>query len=60
MTTPVISVQWDKTIKEVEEIMTKYGINAMPVLKDGKYIGIITRGGDRKSNFSWFKKIKGL
>jgi len=58
MTTPVISVQWDKTIKEVEEIMTKYGINAMPVLKDGKYIGIITRGVIEKAIFHGLKKSK--
>jgi len=58
MTTPVISVQWDKSIKEVEEIMTKYGINAIPVLKDDKYTGIITRGVVEKAIFHGLKSSK--
>lgn len=58
MTTPVISVQWDRTIKEVEEMMTKYGINAMPVIKDGKYIGVITRGVVEKAIFHGLKKSR--
>lgn len=55
MTTPVISVQWNRKIKEVEEMMTKYGINAMPVLKKDKYIGIITRGVVEKAIFHGLK-----
>jgi len=58
MTTPVISVQWDKSIKEVEEMMTKYGINAIPVLKDDKYTGIITRGVVEKAIFHGLKSSK--
>lgn len=58
MTTPVISVQWDKTIKEVEEMMTKYGINAMPVIKNEKYVGIITRGVVEKAIFHGLKKSR--
>ncbi|MEN2994166.1 MAG: CBS domain-containing protein [Thermodesulfovibrio sp.] len=58
MTTPVISVQWDKTIKEVEEIMTKYGINAMPVLKGESFIGVITRGVVEKAIFHGLKRSK--
>ncbi|MCS7163829.1 MAG: CBS domain-containing protein [Thermodesulfovibrio sp.] len=58
MTTPVISVQWDKTIKEVEEIMTKYGINAMPVVKGESFIGVITRGVVEKAIFHGLKKSK--
>ncbi|GAQ95645.1 tRNA nucleotidyltransferase [Thermodesulfovibrio aggregans] len=58
MTTPVISIQWDKPIKEVEKIMTKYGINAMPVIKDNKYIGIITRGVVEKAIFHGLKQSR--
>jgi len=32
-------------------MMTKYGINAIPVLKDDKYTGIITRGVVEKAIF---------
>jgi tRNA nucleotidyltransferase (CCA-adding enzyme) len=58
MTTPVITVQWDKTIKEVEEMMTRYGINALPVVKYNKYVGVITRGVVEKAIFHGFKKSK--
>lgn len=58
MTTPVISVHWSTQIKEVEKIMTKYGINAMPVLRDGRYIGIITRGVVEKAIFHGLKKSR--
>lgn len=58
MTTPVISVQWDRTIKEVEEMMTKYGINAIPVLKGENFIGVITRGVVEKAIFHGLKNSK--
>ncbi|WP_353684128.1 CBS domain-containing protein [Thermodesulfovibrio sp. 3907-1M] len=58
MTTPVISVQWDRTIKEVEGMMTKYGINAMPVIKNNKYIGVITRGVVEKAIFHGLKQSR--
>jgi tRNA nucleotidyltransferase (CCA-adding enzyme) len=58
MTTPVISVQWNTTIKEVEKMMTNYGINAMPVVKEDKYIGLITRGVVEKAIFHGLKKSR--
>jgi len=58
MTTPVISVQWDRTIKEVEAMMTKYGINAMPVIKNDKYVGVITRGVVEKAIFHGLKQSR--
>ncbi len=58
MTTPVISVQLDRTIKEVEEMMTKYGINAIPVLKGESFMGVITRGVVEKAIFHGLKKSK--
>lgn len=58
MTTPVISVQWNRTIKEVEEMMTKYGINAIPVLKGESFIGVITRGVVEKAIFHGLKNSK--
>ncbi len=60
MTTPVVSVQWDVPIKEVEKIMTKYGINAMPVIRDEKYVGIITRGVVEKAIFHGLQKSRVL
>ncbi len=51
MTTPVIVVQWNSSISEVERMMTRYGVNALPVVKDGRYMGIITRGVVEKGIF---------
>lgn len=58
MTTPVISVDSNTPIKEVEKIMTKFGINAMPVLKGQDYIGIITRGVVEKAIFHGLQRSK--
>ena len=43
MTVPVIVVQWNSSISEVERMMTRYGVNALPVVKDGRFMGVITR-----------------
>ncbi|MFZ5997276.1 MAG: CBS domain-containing protein [Nitrospirota bacterium] len=51
MTTPVITVQWSSTIREAERVMTRYGINAVPVVKNSKYRGVITRGVVEKALF---------
>ena len=44
MTFPVLTIQSSSTIKIAERTLTRYGVNALPVL-DGKglYMGIITR-----------------
>ena len=63
MSTPVIVVQWNSNIKEAGLVMTRYGVNALPVVKDGGYCGIITRevvekalfhglGGNRCADFA--------
>jgi tRNA nucleotidyltransferase (CCA-adding enzyme) len=51
MTTPVIVVQWNSTIREAERMMTRYGVNALPVVKDDEYQGVITRGVVEKAIF---------
>jgi len=43
MTFPVITTSHKTTIKEIESIMTRYAVNVLPVTKDGRYYGIITR-----------------
>jgi len=51
MTMPVIVVQWNSSISEVERMMTRYGVNALPVVKDGSFMGVITRGVVEKGIF---------
>ncbi len=40
---PVKSVESGSPIKEALSILTKYSINAMPVLSNGRVVGVITR-----------------
>ena len=43
MTKPAITISPDATLKEAEKVLVRYNINALPVVKDGKVLGIITR-----------------
>ncbi|NBG87006.1 CBS domain-containing protein [Isachenkonia alkalipeptolytica] len=43
MTTEVITVEEDQTVEEVATIMTKEKINRVPVIKDNRLVGIISR-----------------
>ncbi|MFN3480331.1 MAG: CBS domain-containing protein [Thermodesulfovibrionales bacterium] len=58
MTTPVITIPSDSTVKEAESMMTRYGVNVLPVVRDGKYSGILTREIVEKALFHGFKKSK--
>ena len=56
MTSPVISIPWDSSIREAEDSMTKFGVNVLPVIKDGEYAGLISRETVEKAIFHGFKK----
>ncbi len=56
MTSPVISIEWNASVKEAEVMMTKYGVNVLPVLRDGKYAGLISREIVEKALFHGFGK----
>ncbi|MFC1549585.1 CBS domain-containing protein [Nitrospirota bacterium] len=44
MTSPVLTIQSSSTVKSAESTLTRYGVNALPVLDEkGMYMGIITR-----------------
>jgi tRNA nucleotidyltransferase (CCA-adding enzyme) len=43
MTKPIISVQPDMTLDEVRELLIRHDVGRLPVLEDGKLIGIISR-----------------
>jgi len=58
MTTPVIVISWDKTIKDAEDMMTRYGVNVLPLIKNNRYIGILTREVVEKALFHGFHKSK--
>jgi tRNA nucleotidyltransferase (CCA-adding enzyme) len=58
MTSPVVTTQWDSTIKEAEDTMTRYGVNVLPILRDGAYAGLISREIIEKALFHGFRKNK--
>jgi len=60
MTSPVISLNWDRAIKEIEITMTKYGVNVLPVIKNAKYAGLISREIVEKALFHGFGKSKAI
>lgn len=60
MTSPVVSTNLDSTIKGIEITMTKYGVNVLPVIKNGKYIGLISREVVEKALFHGFGKSKAI
>ncbi|MBI3377728.1 MAG: CBS domain-containing protein [Nitrospirae bacterium] len=60
MTSPVVSINWDSTVKEIETIMIKYGVNVLPVMKDTKYTGLISREIVEKALFHGFGKSKAI
>jgi tRNA nucleotidyltransferase (CCA-adding enzyme) len=60
MTRPVISIQSDVSIKEAAAMMTRYGVNVLPVLKGDKYAGLISREIVEKALYHGFAKSKSL
>jgi CBS-domain-containing membrane protein len=44
MTTNVITVEETKTLREIVETLHRHRINRVPVVRDGKLVGIVTRG----------------
>jgi tRNA nucleotidyltransferase (CCA-adding enzyme) len=56
MTKPVITVQWDVSIKEAEAMMTRYGVNVLPIMRKDIYAGLISREIVEKALFLGFGK----
>ncbi len=58
MTSPVITTDFNTTIKEAELLMTRYGVNVLPVLKGGKYLGLLSREVVEKALLHGFGKSR--
>jgi len=58
MTTPVITISWTDAVKDAESMMTRYGVNVLPVVMDGKYNGIISREIVEKAIFHGFGRSR--
>lgn len=57
MTTPVKTVQKDVAIREAGDLMTRYGVNVLPVTDGKKLIGLITREIIQKTIFHRFGEL---
>jgi tRNA nucleotidyltransferase (CCA-adding enzyme) len=60
MTRPVVSIQRDVSVREAEAMMTRYGVNVLPVLGNEKYEGLISREVVEKALFHGFGKSKAI
>ncbi|MEW6740847.1 MAG: CBS domain-containing protein [Nitrospirota bacterium] len=60
MTTPVIVIQHNSMIRDAEDMMTRYGVNVLPVVKKDRYMGILTREVVEKALFHGLGKSKCL
>ncbi|MEJ2324073.1 MAG: CBS domain-containing protein [Nitrospirota bacterium] len=56
MTRPVISIEEGKTVKDAESMMTRYGVNVLPIVKRGRYRGVVSRETVEKAIFHGFRK----
>lgn len=54
---PVISVGQDASIGEAKNTLTKYSINSLPVVSDGRVTGIITRQVAEKAAFHKLEEL---
>ncbi len=60
MTSPVISIKWDSSVKEAEKMMTRYGVNVLPVLREEKFAGLISREIVEKALYHGFGKNRAI
>ncbi len=58
MTSPVITIDFNTTIKDAEVLMTRYGVNVLPVLRKGKYFGLLSREVVEKALLHGFGKSR--
>jgi tRNA nucleotidyltransferase (CCA-adding enzyme) len=56
MTSPVVVIRNSSSVREAENMMTRYGVNVLPVVKRDKYLGTLTREAVEKALFHGFGK----
>lgn len=56
MSSPVKTIQADETIAHAGDLLTRYNINALPVMDQGRVAGLITRQIVEKAAFHGFKE----
>ncbi|OGW39580.1 MAG: hypothetical protein A2Y97_11955 [Nitrospirae bacterium RBG_13_39_12] len=60
MTRPVVNIKWESSIRDAEAMMTRYGVNVLPVVKEEKFVGLISREVVEKALYHGFSKSKAI
>ncbi|UCD35490.1 MAG: CBS domain-containing protein [Nitrospiraceae bacterium] len=58
MTSPVMTIPWNNSIKMAEKKLTLCEVNVLPVLKNGSYYGLISREVVEKALFHGFSRSR--
>ncbi|MEI8355695.1 MAG: CBS domain-containing protein, partial [Deltaproteobacteria bacterium] len=57
MTSPVKTIASETTVAEARELLTRYAVNALPVIENGKMVGIISRNIVEKALYHDLGKV---
>ncbi|MBI5745866.1 MAG: CBS domain-containing protein [Nitrospirae bacterium] len=58
MTSPLKTIEADKVVTDAEGLMTRYGVNVLPVLDNDRFLGLMTREVIQKSIFHGLSSAK--
>ncbi|MEK6576314.1 MAG: CBS domain-containing protein [Nitrospirota bacterium] len=58
MTAPLKTIEADKVVTDAEGLMTRYGVNVLPVLDNDRFLGLMTREVIQKSIFHGLSSAK--
>jgi len=57
MTSPVVAVEADTSLADAHDVLTRYDLDVLPILKEGKVIGIIQRPNVEKALVHKLEKL---
>ncbi len=58
MTSPVITIPLNRTLKNAEKTLTQYEVNVLPIVKNSRFYGLISREVVEKALFHGFGKSR--
>lgn len=58
MTSPLKTIDMERVVADAERLMTRYGVNVLPVLDKDRFLGLITREVIQKSIFHGLASAK--
>jgi tRNA nucleotidyltransferase (CCA-adding enzyme) len=58
MSSPVISIDSARTIKEAEQVLSRFNINVLPVMEGGRLVGLISRVMVQRATYHGLGELK--